>query len=138
MFVGTSHPRLGPLADMSAVQSYRSNPSVKVSITPAPYNPELDGTPPIRVQSILAQYAAWERKRGTQAYKDWKQKQLVALEVGAAAAPSAGGSSSTAAPATTADGTNTGSPSAEGASAGKGGVPLAATAGRKLKSLILT
>jgi hypothetical protein len=126
---------------MSAVQSYKGNPSVKVTITPAPYNPELDGTPPIRVQSILAQFAAWERKRGTQAYKDWKQKQLVALEVGAvatAATPTAGGSTSTAAPATSADGVDTGSPTPEGANAGKGGVPLAATAGRRLKSLILT
>jgi hypothetical protein len=60
-------PQPGPLDStaMAAIASYKANPSVKVSIQRAFYNPEMDGTPPIEVRTLLAQQAAWERKRGT-------------------------------------------------------------------------
>jgi hypothetical protein len=135
---------------MAAIASYKANPSVKVSIQRAFYNPEMDGTPPIEVRTLLAQQAAWERKRGTQAYKDLQQKQLVALGLAPATTLKPTGSS----PSTGTSSTSPNQPSNDGsntnvvlealqnqlgaASVGggvKGSVPQAVT-GRKLKSLV--
>jgi hypothetical protein len=151
IFLGGLSPEQGPLSSSAmtaAVTSYKGNPSVKVSITRAPYNPQMDGTPPIEVRALLAQQAAWERKRGTQAYKDMQQKQLVALGLAPAAHLSPTESSPSAATSSpnqpSTDGGITGvvvgalqnqlgaTPAGGGVT---GGVPQSVT-GRKLKSFV--
>lgn len=144
MFLGTVSPLPGPLPDMSAVSLYKAVPSVEVDITPIPYNAQIDGAPPSGVLPLLATQAAWERMRGTQAYKDWKQKQLVALELVPGSSPSPGDSelpaSSPIPSSASTDGTATGllGVNAEGATVARDAAPqVASTAGRKLKSFVL-
>jgi hypothetical protein len=144
-------PTPGPLssAAMAAITTYKRTPSVKVSISRALYNPQMDGTPPVEVRTLLAQQAAWERKRGTQAYKDMQQKQLVALSLAPATTllspdDSNPGLATSSPNQPSTDGGNTGIAlsalqnqlgAAPAGGVVKGGVPQAVT-GRKLKSFV--
>lgn len=83
MPLGMSQPEAGPLYDMYDVDRYRKtkSPKTRIDITPVPYNPATDAPVDSDRQRTLQEDAAWERKRGTQEYEQWKQQQMTVLEM---------------------------------------------------------
>lgn len=70
---------------MDAIELYRTSSKVGIDINPLPYDAATDGRVEARRVSGTtitdAEDLAWERKRGTKEYEEWKQKQLEALEL---------------------------------------------------------
>jgi len=84
MPLGSTDPSPGPLGDSSArsaVSRYSRTPTTSVDISPVPYNPDVDGVIDRQQQRVNAQDLAWELKRDSKEYEDWKRKQMQALEL---------------------------------------------------------
>ena len=98
-----STPQPGPLKPevMDSIALWRSSSKVDINISPVPYNAATDGQVELLDMNFAVsrkltdtQDLAWERKRGTKEYEDWKQQQLEALELVLAGDNKKGGASS--------------------------------------------
>lgn len=78
----------GPIGDTTLEDTYSNVPGVTIDISPVPFNP---GSPfPMRKNEIevFGEDAAWERKKGSKEYENWRKQQAAAVQLESASTKS--------------------------------------------------
>jgi len=83
MAIGVSDRRVssGPIGDTTLEDTYSNVPGVTIDISPVPYTP---GSPFLMRKNeleVFGEDAAWERKKGSKEYEDWRKQQAAAVQL---------------------------------------------------------